>query len=129
MVIMASSTARREPRALAARVRDPGFTPAVRDLGALLDLLSEEDEDLARATERAALRIESRHAARLVSETIARATGAARPARGRMTRLLGRLALAAPSESLVAARDWLVHALADADPKTRRAAARALGNL
>jgi len=116
---------------LAGRVRDPGFTPAIRDLGALLDLFADEDEELARATERAVLRIEPRHAARLVSETVTRAEGAERPARGRLARLLGRLAATASAsgEAVLEARTWLVTALGDADPKTRHTAARSLGKL
>lgn len=116
---------------LAARVRDTGFTPGVRDLGALFDLLAEEDDELARATERAVLRIEARHGARLVSETVTRAEAATRPARGRLARLLGRLAstATAPAPAVIAARTWLVRALGDKDPKTRHAAARALGKL
>lgn len=115
--------------ALAERVRDPGYTPGIRDLGALLDLFAEEEEELARVTERAVLRIDPRHAPRLVSETIARLGTAIRPARGRLARLVGRLAASAPEASVTAARDWLVSALDDADPKTRHTAARALGKL
>jgi predicted RNA methylase len=114
---------------LAARVRDTGYTPGIRDLGALLDLLADEDEELARATERAVLRIEARHRSRLVSETLSRAQSATRPARGRLTRLVGRLATTAPATAVVEARAWLVGALADADPKTRHTAARSLGKL
>ncbi|HSO39894.1 MAG TPA: hypothetical protein VLT33_45515, partial [Labilithrix sp.] len=116
---------------LAARVRDAGFTPAIRDLGGLLDLLGDEDDELARATERAVLRIEARHGARLVSETVTRAEAATRPARGRLARLLGRLASAstAPAPAVIEARGWLVRALGDADPKTRHTAARSLGKL
>ncbi len=114
---------------LAIRVRDTGFTPGIRDLGALLDLLVEEDDELARATERAVLRIEARHGARLVSETVTRARDATRPARGRLARLLGRLAANAPETAMVEARAWLLGALADGDPKTRHTAARSLGKL
>lgn len=116
---------------LATQVRDTGYTPGIRDLGALLDLLAEEDEELARATERAVLRIEARHAARLVSETVTRARSAIRPARGRLARLVGRLAATAtaPASSVVEARMWLAGALADDDPKTRHTAARSLGKL
>src|SRR3954467_6944591 len=114
---------------LAARVRDTGYTPGIRDLGALLDLLAEDDEELARATERAVLRIEPRHGARLVSETLTRAEAATRPARGRLARLVGRLAANAPAPAVGAARGWLVGALQDADPKTRHTAARSLGKL
>ncbi len=110
---------------MAVRVRDAGYTPAIRDLGALLDLFAEDDEELARAAERAVLRIEGRHKARLVSETLTRASSACRPARGRLARLVGRLATGADESALADARSWLVAALGDADPKTRHAAARA----
>src|SRR3954453_13661167 len=76
------------------RVRDKGFTPGIRDLAALLGLFTNEDEDVARDTERAVLRIEGRHAARVVSETLTQASAATRPARGRLARLVGRLASA-----------------------------------
>ena len=121
---MASSLA-----SVAARVRDTGYTPGIRDLGALLDLFAEEDEELARETERAVLRIEARHSARLVSETVTRAQTATRPARGRLARLVGRLAANAPEAAVTEARTWLAAALGDNDPKTRHTAARALGKL
>ena len=116
---------------LAARVRDSGYTPGIRDLGALLDLLADPDEELARETERAVLRIELRHGARLMSETVVRAGAATRPARGRFARLVGRLAAnaSAPAEAVDEARTWLRAALADPDPKTRHTAARSLGKL
>ncbi len=127
MGIMASSPG--ASAALAARVRDPGYTPGVRDLEGLLDLFGEEDEELARATERAVLRIEARHTARVVTQTIARLGAATRPARGRLARLIGRVPANAPEAAVAEARGWLVSALDDADPKTRHTAARALGKL
>ncbi len=115
---------------LAARVRDAGYTPGIRDLGALLSLFAEDDEDLARATERAVLRIEKRFAGRIVSETIAALATATRPARGRLARLLGRVGSENASDATSDdARTWLIGALADADLKTRHTAARALGKL
>jgi predicted RNA methylase/HEAT repeat protein len=121
--------------ALAVRVRDAGYTPGIRDLGPLLGLFifAEDDEDLARATERAVLRIEKRFAGRIVKETIAVLATATRPARGRLARLLGRIASesggAGEAESETEVRTWLIGALSDADPKTRHTAARALGKL
>src|SRR5947209_11822313 len=119
--IMAASPGEASRAALAARVRDPGYTPGVRDMAQLLELFGDDDEDVARATERAVLRIEARYVARVMKETIARATLATRPARGRLARLVGRLASATGTTESVAteARAWLVGALADADPKTR----------
>jgi len=117
------------PEALATRVRDPGYTPTVKHLGALLDLLAGEEEELAHATERAVLRIEARHSPRVVAETLARATDAARPARARLARLASRLAASAAPADATAVRTWLAAALADPDLKTRHVAARALGKL
>src|SRR4051812_30288679 len=118
--------------ALAARVKDAGWTPGIRDLPGLLDLVVSGDDDLARAAERAVLRIEVRQAARVATETAARARAATRPGRGRLTRLAGRLAQSesgSPSDSGAAARAWIVEAVTDGDPKTRHAAARAAGKL
>lgn len=123
----------RSVASIASRVRDPGYTPGIRDLGALLELLAgagDDDDDLIRAVERAVSRIEPQHAVRLVRETVARAQAAVRPARGRLARLVGRVGAAATDEAAAgAAREWLVNAIADHDPKTRHTAARALGKL
>src|SRR4051794_1829828 len=128
---MAASPAEAAQAALALRVRDKGFTPGIRDLPALLGLFTHDDEDVARDAERAVLRIEGRHAARVLSETLTHASAATRPARGRLVRLAGRLASApdAPTSAVQEARAWLVAALADPDPKSRHTAARALGKL
>ena len=72
---MAASPADVARAALAARVRDPGYTPGIRDLAALLELFAEDDDDLARATERAVLRIEGRHSSRLVRGQLVRSAG------------------------------------------------------
>lgn len=112
---------------IATRVHDPGYTPAIRDLDALLDLFSNEDDELARAAERAVLRIEPRHEGRVIHDIVTRVRGATRPARGRLTRLVGRLAAKASTTPKDVGLGWLLDALADADPKTRHAAARALG--
>ncbi|MDF2692548.1 MAG: putative N6-adenine-specific methylase containing domain protein [Labilithrix sp.] len=113
---------------LATRLSDPGFTPSVRRLGELLALFGHEDEDTAKSAERAVLRIESQYASRVASEIVTHARTAERPARGRLTHLAGRLAHE-DRDPEGAALGWLVEALADADPKTRRAAARGLGKL
>lgn len=106
------------------RFRDPGYTPAFRDVAALLELIDKtEDDDEAKLAERALLRIDPMHRERAAEAAVARAKGAVRPGRGRLTRLVGRLADAA------AAKAWLVEALADADPKTRHTAARALAKV
>lgn len=100
------------------RFRDPGYTPAFRELGALLELI-EQGEDEAKDAIRAILRIDAQHRPRIVEAVTARAKQAVRPARGRLTKLAGR----------VGAVDWLVEAVRDDDPKTRHAAARALSKV
>jgi predicted RNA methylase len=109
-------------------VADAGFTPSVRRLPALLELLATDDDDLAANAERAILRIERQYATRVAKGTVEAAKTAERPARGRLTRLAGRLAREGRDPDGVAFA-WLLEALGDADPKTRRAAARGLGNL
>lgn len=97
-------------------------------LGSLLDLFDDDDDELVKLAERAALRIEAQYTSRIVKETIERAKSAARPARGRLTRLAGRLAHERGDPNGIA-RAWLIEALGDPDPKTRRGAARSLGNM
>jgi predicted RNA methylase len=103
---------------LGSRVVDPGFTPSVRDLDVLVDLLA--DDERAVAVERAIARAGPVAFPTLVS----RLRDAAPPVRGRIVRTLGRLAQAGHTES----RDLLLAALEDADPKSRRNAAIALGH-
>jgi predicted RNA methylase len=106
-------------RDLRSRVIDPGFTPSVRDIDALVDLLA--DDDLAAAVERAMARAGPEAFPTLAS----RLRDAGPPVRGRIVRTLGRLAQAGHTES----RDRLLAALEDADPKSRRNAAIALGHV
>lgn len=113
---------------VARRARDAGFTPSVKMLGALFELFGDEDEDVAKAAERAILRIEGQYASRVARETVLAAATAVRPARGRLAHLAGRLAQENRDPDGVVV-DWLLEALADPDPKTRRAAARAFGKL
>ncbi|MBX3221624.1 MAG: methyltransferase [Labilithrix sp.] len=113
---------------LAKRLADPGFTPSVRRLGELLDLFGHDDEDVAKDAARAVLRIEAQYAARVAAESVARARTSARPARGRLADLVGRLAQEGRDPN-GESRAWLIEVLADPDPKTRRAAARALGKV
>lgn len=104
-------------------IADPGYTPGLKHLSALLALLG-GDEDEARAAARAVLRIEARQREAVARGVQEAAERAAHPARSRLTRLLGDLA-----REGAGGRAWLVGALRDADPKTRRAAARALSKL
>jgi len=101
------------------RFRDPGYTPAFRELDALLELVGQGEE----AAERAILRIDAKHQYAVVEAVVARARAAQRPARAHYTHLAGRMM------SSFKAREWLIEALADADMKTRRTAARALSKI
>lgn len=106
------------------RFRDPGYTPAFRDVASLLERVEQaEDDDEAELAARAVLRVDPMHKDRVAAASVERARGAARPGRGRLTRLVGRMGDAP------AARAWIVEALGDADPKTRRAAARAAAKI
>lgn len=125
---MASSSAGNESDALLARVRDPSFTPAFRDLPKLIGLLGTDDEKVATAVERAVLRIESAKASRVLEGLVSASKKAVRPARARLAQLIGRLAQKSSDGVARAARLWLVAAVGDSDLKTRRAAMRALGN-
>lgn len=108
------------------RLTDPGFTPSVRQLGELLALAG-SDEELEGAAKKAILRIERQYAERVLAEAVAAARAAERPTRGKLTALVAQLTKAADPASV--GRGWLLEALVDADPKTRRAAVRGLGNL
>ena len=103
-------------RPLLDAIRDPGFTPRVRDLDALVDLLLYDEAE--KHAERALVRL-GRDA---VDGLRARFESSTPPLRPRVARVLGRLA---DDER---ARDALLAALTDADAKTRRNAAIALGH-
>ncbi len=113
---------------LVTRMADPGFTPGIRLLGDLLELVATADDAVARSAERAVLRIEVQYAARVASGVVARARSAEHAARATLTHLAGRLAQE-KRDPEGAATEWLFEALGDADAKTRRAAARGLGKL
>jgi predicted RNA methylase len=104
---------------LTAALAEPGFTPRTSDLPALVQLLA-GDEAHAAAAERGILRIGPAAAAALLE--LLRA--AAPPLRGRLARVLGLLGAADPA--LV---PEIVALTRDAEPKTRRNAAIALGKL
>ena len=69
------------------RFRDPGYTPAFRELGALLELTSEGDDDAVKAI----LRIDAQHRPKIARAVAKQARNAVRPARGRLTRLADRI--------------------------------------
>jgi 23S rRNA G2445 N2-methylase RlmL len=101
---------------LAQRVLDSGFTPSVRDVDALANLLA--DDALVKPVERALGRL----GVVALDKLDARLAEARPPLRARIVRVIGRFAHDARAAAL------LVRALADADQKTRRNAAIALGH-
>jgi HEAT repeat protein len=101
---------------LAQRVRDSGFTPSVRDVDALASLLA--DDALVKPVERALGKL----GVVALDKLEARLHDARPPLRARIVRAIGRFAHDARAMAL------LVQALADADQKTRRNAAIALGH-
>ena len=107
-------TARRA--ALLRAVRDPGFTPRVGDLDALVDLLA--DDDLEKHADRAIGRLGPGALDRLRE----RFEQARAPLRARVLHAIG------GQVDDPRALEWLLAALQDADAKTRRNAAIALGH-
>jgi len=114
--------ARKASRDVSAHVRDPGFTPSVRDVPALVALLGDGDEDQARAAERALVRIGTplfplaRDAAAHASEV----------ARARLVRAVGTIASRDEEDAAVA---WLIEELAAGEGRAARYAATALGKM
>jgi 23S rRNA G2445 N2-methylase RlmL len=102
---------------LSERVRDPGFTPAKRDVDALVDLLV--DDEVAKAVERAIFRV----GASAFDTLHTRLKEARPPLRARIVRAIGRL------KDDDRAIEVLLAALDDADAKTRRNAVIALGHV
>jgi 23S rRNA G2445 N2-methylase RlmL len=99
------------------RLRDPGFTPRLREVDGLVDLLSNEEFG------KAALRAIGRAGPAALESLRSRLSTAGPPLRAHIVKAIGRLA---PESSAVAA---LLAALEDPDPKTRRNAAIALGHV
>jgi 23S rRNA G2445 N2-methylase RlmL len=106
-------------KTLRERVEDPGFTPAVRDVAGLVDLLA--DDGVADSAERAIGRV----GAPAVPVLRARLREARAPLRGRVVRAIGRVARAEDDDATA----LLLGALDDGDPKARRNAAIALGHV
>ncbi len=103
--------------AIRAKLSDPGFTAGKRDVGPLFELLEAAEEDEATKVIRALAAV-PRAAERAEGEW----TAAKAPLRHRLVALVAR----ARGD---AARATLVTALSDADPRTRKAAARGLGRV
>lgn len=100
--------------ALRLRLRDRGYTPPAAEMDALLDLVGEGDDDAVKAAVRVG--------APLLPLARARYGRSSPPQRGRLLRLVARLGGNQPQ-----VEEDLLTALADADPRTRRAAMTALG--
>lgn len=114
-------TRRRSPEfGLDEALRDPGFTPRRSDFPALFDKLCSEDDTLSELARRALLRAGAPAALAAAD----RAKTAPTEARRRLTALIGRAAPESPE-----LRAFLFEALRDPDPKTRSAAASALGKI
>ncbi|MBI5499640.1 MAG: HEAT repeat domain-containing protein [Deltaproteobacteria bacterium] len=109
---------RRDPAELRTMVLDRGFTPGVRDVPALFDLLADADEDVADGALNALVRLQLA----VLPAALERFPAATPPARARLLWLVHRVG----RESEQTLRT-LEDALDDRDPATRRRAARALG--
>lgn len=107
---------------LAQLLRDPGFTPGRRHLPSLFLALGGDDPDTVLAVERALGRV----GPSLAPDALSRLRAASSPLRGRLARLLGRIASSPGGDAL---RDSLLSLLGDPDLKVRRHAALALGKL
>jgi precorrin-6B methylase 2 len=114
----------RDIRALREAVVTAEFTPAMRDLDGVVELLGDDDAETAKGAERAILRAGGEVAA-VASRVLARLDHAALPALyTRALRVVGGLA---PTDPSSAAR--VIAALSHEDARVRRAAAHALGRL
>jgi len=115
-------TARRAPDfRLEDAIRDPGFSPRRGDAAALSELVAEGGER-AEDAERSLLRL-GVEAARVVMERVGSADA---KARARLVAFVGKVAIEHAEPEL---STFLIGALGDADPRTRRFAANALGKL
>ncbi len=103
--------------AIRAKLNDPGFWPGRRDVGPLLELLAAADEDEAAKVVRVLAKLP------LAAERAEAEWGAAAPP------LRHRLVMLVARERGDEACAALAAALGDADPRTRKAAARGLGRV
>ncbi len=114
----------RKADVLRAVVQEKGYTPKRRELPGLLGLLVDDSKDLRRAVERAVMS----HAADAARDAMRLFVEAKPPLRARLLRVVGRVAASdAPGVEPDALWDFVLGAMRDADPKTRRNAAIALG--
>jgi 23S rRNA G2445 N2-methylase RlmL len=105
-------------RNLAEAVKSSGYTPAARDGAELIALLANEDDEIALGAERALARLGEK----LVGIAERSLKEAPPRVRARLCRAIARVALLGDAET-----KYLILALDDDDPKTRRNAAIALG--
>jgi len=104
-------------------VRSSSFTPAMRDLDAVIDLLGDADEDVVKASERALGRAGAGGGG-VVPRLLARLSGLEARGRVHALRVIGGLA---PKDAQ--AGNAVLSLLTDADTRVARAAANALGRL
>jgi 23S rRNA G2445 N2-methylase RlmL len=122
VTVPSTMAARKATRDVSERVRDPGFTPSVRDVPALVALLGDADEDVARDAEKALVRLGSP----LVPLAPGAASHAGEKARARLVRAVGTIAARDEGDAAVA---WLVDELATGEGRGARYAATALGKM
>jgi len=104
-------------------VREPGFTPAMRDLGGLVALLDDSDEEVGEAAERAFARAASGGGA-VVPSLLERLDGLSASAQVRALRVIGGQK---PTDAATARR--IIGALERSDARVQRAAVHVLGRL
>ena len=114
----------RDAGALRLAIGTSAFTPAIRDVAPLVELLGDDDETIARAAYEALVRAGSGAVSAVASRIVRNLDGASARSRAGAFRVLGRLA---PSDR--ASAELLARALGDPDPQVQRSAARALGRL
>lgn len=105
---------------------NPGWTPGTADVAGLIVALGEASEDDAPVLEKALLRAHASTPDPVLETLLDAMPGAVRPLRGRLTRVLGRVAVMAPDDGL---HDLLCALVEDIDLKTSLNAIAALGAL
>lgn len=106
--------------ALREALRARGFTPGRSETDAVVELLADPDEAVAREAERALARM----GPALLTHLMSRAADGEAKVRAGTYRVAGRLAPQGEAEAT-----WLIRGLEDPDPRARRHAANALGKL
>jgi len=113
-------TSPRDRAEIARALKERGFTPAERDIDAVVDCLADEDPKVAREAERAIARLGAAALPRLHGRT----SDPEARVRAGVYRTLGRLAPRGDAEAR-----WVIAGLEDPDPRVKRHAAGALGKL